>query len=178
MNALLSRPVLEHAVSMCLSATSSNSGRKKSCNRLSTGFFAECRSFLPVRVTDQRADQQVMHFPKLVSVFGGRTFNSYWSESGCTSKVTRTQARLPSNSKRACLGEGRSETTVVNAASVPTACELTGGRSNRRRRFGLLLDQGRHIFRELSQSREGRAEAVLQSSRRWLKLSIQPIEGF
>jgi hypothetical protein len=106
MNALLSRPVLEHAVSMCLSATSSNSGRKKSCNRLSTGFFAECRSFLPVRVTDQRADQQVMHFPKLVSVFGGRTFNSYWSESGCTSKVTRSPGPSPKQFQTGLLGRG------------------------------------------------------------------------
>ena len=79
MNALLSRPVFEHAISMRLNATASNSGRKKSCLRFPTGLLAELRDFLLMHVTHYQSSQHVTYFPELVRASGGHAFDAHWS---------------------------------------------------------------------------------------------------
>jgi hypothetical protein len=85
MNALVSKPVLEHAMSVLMSAASGNS-TKASCGRLPVSSFAMCMPFVsPASSANpslhwmyQRPHEYVTCFPELVSAFGERAFSGYW----------------------------------------------------------------------------------------------------
>ena len=83
MNAFLTRPVLEHAMSVHASAAPSDVAKMVS-GRLPTSSFALCRPNLPCRANAAsrwmypEIHQSVTYFPDLVATSGERIFNAYW----------------------------------------------------------------------------------------------------
>ena len=83
MNAFLTRPVLEHAMSVHASAATSNAAKMVS-RRLPTSSFALCKPNLPCRTNAALRwmypgiHQFVTCFPDLVTTSGERIFNAYW----------------------------------------------------------------------------------------------------
>jgi hypothetical protein len=84
MNAFLSRPVFEHAISVHASPTPSNLAKKVS-DRLPTDSLVLCRPNLPWRANAALGwiypgiYQSVTYFPDLATTSGERIFNAYWS---------------------------------------------------------------------------------------------------
>jgi len=84
MNAFLSRPVLEHAISVHASPMPSNQANTI-VGRIPTRSLALCRSNLPCRANAALGwiypgiYQSVTYFPDLVTTSGERIFNAYWS---------------------------------------------------------------------------------------------------
>src|SRR5215470_9775915 len=84
MNAFLTRPVLEHAISVHASPTPSNAAKTLS-GRLLTNSLAFRRHNLPCRANAALRwiypgiYQSVTYFPDLVTTSGERIFNAYWS---------------------------------------------------------------------------------------------------
>ena len=84
MNAFLSRPVLEHAISVHASPTPRNATKTVSA-RLPTNSLVLCKPNLPCRANAALRwiypgiYQSVTYFPDLVTTSGERIFNAYWS---------------------------------------------------------------------------------------------------
>jgi hypothetical protein len=80
---LVSRPVLEYAISVHASATTSNAAKMVS-GHLPTSSFAVCKPNLPCRANAAPRwmylgiHQSVTYFPDLVTRSGERIFNAYW----------------------------------------------------------------------------------------------------
>jgi hypothetical protein len=83
MNAFLTRPVLEHAISVHASATPSKPVKTVS-GRLPASSFAlgrpnmPCRANAALRWIYPGIYQSVAYFPDLVTTSGERIFNAYW----------------------------------------------------------------------------------------------------
>jgi hypothetical protein len=83
MNAFLTRPVLEHVISVPASSTPSNAAKTDS-GRLPTNSLALCRANSPchanavLRWIYLGIHQSVAYFPDLVTASGERIFNAYW----------------------------------------------------------------------------------------------------
>jgi hypothetical protein len=83
MNAFLTRPVLEHAMSVHASTAPSDVAKMVS-GRLPTSSFALCRPNLRCRASAAlrwaypEIHQSVAYFPDLVAASGERIFNAYW----------------------------------------------------------------------------------------------------
>jgi hypothetical protein len=84
MNAFLSRPVLEHAISVHASPMPRNATKTVSV-RLPTNSLVLCKPNLPCRANAALRwiypgiYQSVTYFPDLVTTSGERIFNAYWS---------------------------------------------------------------------------------------------------
>ena len=75
-NALLSRPVVEQTISALMSALPSDSERSR--RRFRTRLSAKYKSFVALHLAYHQSNQNITHFPELVSASGRRAFKSYW----------------------------------------------------------------------------------------------------
>ena len=75
-NALLSRPVVEQTILALLSALPGDSERSR--RRFRTRLSAKYKSFVALHLAYHQSNQNITHFPELVSASGRRAFKSYW----------------------------------------------------------------------------------------------------
>lgn len=75
-NALLSRPVVEQTISALVSALTSDS--EGSRHRFRTRLSAKYKCFVALHLAHHQSNQNIAHFPELVSASGRRAFKVYW----------------------------------------------------------------------------------------------------
>ena len=75
-NALLIRPVVEQTISALVSALPSDSERSR--RRFWTTLSAKYKSFVALHLAYHQSNQNITHFPELVSASARLAFKSYW----------------------------------------------------------------------------------------------------